>query len=216
MKSLYPNVDWNVIQTIGFDMDGTLYDELLFIEQVYAPISSYIASVCLGNPEKIYVEMVERWKEKGSSYPYIFSEILTKHHVGQDEQLLIVQECLRIFRSFKPQLILLPDVKSILTYFQSEFELFLVTDGHAELQTNKIRSLGLKEFFSPTNIGISGVYGKEYQKPSLNIVKHISSLDNKKPRSVLYFGDREVDEQFAIQAGFQFVRVKCMQTEVSG
>lgn len=214
MKSLYPEVDWNKIQIVGFDMDGTLYDELFFIRQVYSPISRLIASEIGENAELIYVKMVNRWMEKGSSYPYIFSEMLEKHQLTEDDRNSIISECLRIFRSFKPQLSLTGEVRSILERFHFNFPLFLITDGHAVLQKSKLESLGLGKFFIPENIGISGMYGKDYQKPSIKIIDKIKALEFQDPFSVLYFGDREVDAQFANDSGFHFVRVNCMRIEV--
>ena len=38
LNVLYPDIDWSHIKYIGFDLDGTLYDEFEFIVQTYKKI----------------------------------------------------------------------------------------------------------------------------------------------------------------------------------
>ena len=60
---------------IGFDLDGTLYDEFDFIKQAYKEVlvqqDELIPAEYL---KQAYEFMCHRWLEKGSSYPYIFSD----------------------------------------------------------------------------------------------------------------------------------------------
>ena len=69
LNALYKDIDWSSITTVGFDMDGTLYDEYDFIKQVYSEINSQL----IQNNE-ILLFMNQKWIEKGSSYPHIFDE----------------------------------------------------------------------------------------------------------------------------------------------
>jgi hypothetical protein len=46
MKYLSNSVDWEEVHTVGFVVNGTLYDEMEFISQVYRPISQIIADAC--------------------------------------------------------------------------------------------------------------------------------------------------------------------------
>lgn len=211
MKSLYPDVNWDLAQVIGFDMDGTLYDELSFIEQVYVPISRYLAEACGGNENEIYAAILQRWKEKGSSYPYIYSELLNAYRMPESEQRPTISECLRLYRHFKPCLKLSDEVVQILAYFRDRYPLFLVTDGNPVLQSSKIAALGLHAYFTSENMGLTGAHGACYSKPSINILGKIETLEGRHPSQIVYFGDRSVDKQFAANAGFQFVSVKCMR-----
>ena len=43
LKYLYPQINWNNINYVGFDLDGTLYDEADFIAQAYIKISNYLS-----------------------------------------------------------------------------------------------------------------------------------------------------------------------------
>ena len=69
MNALFNNIKWNEVKAVGFDMDGTLYDEYEFISQVYSEIN-----IRLINDLEVLRFMEKRWLEKGSSYPFIFQE----------------------------------------------------------------------------------------------------------------------------------------------
>lgn len=211
MRYLFDEINWDQIEAVGFDMDGTLYDEYDFIQQVYRPISEFLAQLCNAEKETIYHRMITRWREKGSSYPYIFGEILDHYGVSEHRRKEIISRCLCLFRNFNPELILPSHVEKLLIEIRNKFPVFLVTDGQVKLQMNKIRSLGLNRHFDEQNIGITGSLGRGYEKPSCKILKQISVLDNIDPTSVVYFGDRMVDKLFSEQAGFHFVHVHCMR-----
>ncbi len=211
LKSLYPQIDWDVVRIVGFDMDGTLYDEADFISQVYRDIAKLLASITYGKVEIIHAWMVRRWLEKGSSYPYIFSEAAAEAGIPESEVEKTVDLCLEIFRSYQPVLDLAPRVKSILDTLSVSYSLFLVSDGSAKLQQRKFDALKLSRWFDSMNVGISGHYGAEFCKPSTKIINEIRVLKTScLPHQILFFGDRQVDAEFAVNAGFQFVKVASM------
>lgn len=191
---------------IGFDMDGTLYNELCFIKQVYKRIAMLLHEHSSSHTfDRIYNWLVNRWKEKGSSYPFIFKEAI-EMFVGNSGNS-IVKECLYIYRNFKPNLKLNPEIgKTLETLINKNYSLFLVTDGNYVLQKTKFYSLGLIDWFKQDNVIFTGKLGEEYYKPNTKAINHISCLDES-PKSVLYIGDREVDANFAINANFDFFMV---------
>ena len=107
MKSLYKDIDWDKISYVGFDMDGTLYDEYQFISQVYKEISKLL------EPES-FLFMKKRWIEKGSSYQHIFSEAFDLYKVNNNKATFI-NEALNIFRNFDPKIKLNDRVLKILS-----------------------------------------------------------------------------------------------------
>lgn len=194
-------------------MDGTLYDELEFIVQVYKPIAERLAEVCGASMRAVYSRMIERWLEKGSSYPHIFNEVLQQYKVEEGQRESIIIELLNIFRNFNPQLILSNRVRFLLDFFKGNFELFLVTDGGTTLQAAKFKSLGLEKWFIPENVWISGTSGLHYQKPSKHIAEKIKILTSGvQPQHVVFFGDREIDREFALKLNYQFVQAYCLQS----
>lgn len=211
LKSLFPKINWEEIMFVGFDLDGTLYDEFDFISQVYRPISQKIAHANGADEIEIYEKLLQRWLEKGSSYNRIFSEALLDSGVDEDVTKRVTDECLTLFRNFQPSLSLNARTKVLLDFMVGRFKLFLVTDGSCALQQAKFNALGLAQWFKPENMVISGCAGKGYEKPSTEILGKIGVLEDERWRGkTAYFGDREVDSLFAQASGFQYVPVKNM------
>lgn len=211
LKSLYPRVNWEVVRIVGFDMDGTLYDEADFIAQVYYPIAELLAATGYVESEPLYTWMLKRWLEKGSSYPRIFYEAAAEARTPSEDVDRAVARCLELFRSYEPAITLAPRVKTILDALRVSYPLFLVSDGSARLQQRKFDSLGLSHWIDAVDVGISGYHGHEFCKPNTRIIEKIKVLETPYlPQQILFFGDRVVDAQFAASAGFQFVQVACM------
>lgn len=207
MKFLFPKIPWDNIKAIGFDMDGTLYDEFEFIAQVYEPISELICKESNCKHQEIKDFMLWRWLEKGSSYPFIFSETIDRFCADKESKDELIKKSLAIFRNFEPEISLSVRMETILNYCM-QYELFLVSDGSSVLQHNKFRSLRLHRFFDKENIFISGDYGKESEKPSLVSLEYLQFYSkgiNK--NEIVFFGDREQDRLFAEGAGFHFVKI---------
>lgn len=211
LKSLYPTVDWESIKSVGFDLDGTLYDEADFISQVYRPIANQIAAATGDLAEDVYHKILQLWFEKGSSYNRLFADAMSGRQLDEHTINSTVNKCLEIFRNFEPVLRISPRVSEILSYLGSRYEVFLLSDGSSGLQRAKIRSLGLAQWFEERNIAISGEHGSAFSKPSIGMLQFIDAVSPTMPTgSIAYFGDRNIDQQFAHAADFHFVRVFCM------
>lgn len=215
LKFLYPNIDWDCVTTVGFDLDGTLYDEFAFIQQVYEPIAAVISEACKGSRNEIYERLLIGWLEKGSSYNRLFEDVMQQAGICDEQRADLVQLCLRLFRNFQPRLKLSERTTFMLDYLKKHYRLFLVTDGSAVLQQNKFESLGLDRWFRREDVGFTGHLGPAYYKPHVDILTSIKVLQEvRSPREVVYVGDRDVDRQFAGNAGFQFVQVNSLLKEV--
>lgn len=124
LKFLYPKVDWKQIKIVGCDLDGTLYDEMEFITQVYKPIAQLISKSCKTDFVLVYSWMLSRWIQKGSSYNRIFDEILMKYQLDKNSRDVIISECLHIFRNFSPTLYLSARVSVILDEIKKNTQCF--------------------------------------------------------------------------------------------
>lgn len=214
LKSLYPKVDWDKVEVIGFDLDGTLYDEFNFIQQVYESIAEFLSAVLFVDQRVILAKMLERWLEKGSSYNRIFDEAIEFYQPDHIQKKEWIQQCLKIYREFSPELILPNRSKYLLNFCKDRYSLFLVTDGAFELQQRKFKALQLQHWFEPNNVGYTGKLGSDSYKPATIIIDHIDVLKKERANSsVVFFGDRLIDEEFAARAGFQFVKTKCLYEE---
>lgn len=197
MTYLYSNIDWGRVKSVGFDMDGTLYDEFDFIVQPYREISLYLGT-------NAYEFMCQRWVQKGSSYNKIFDESYEQYR-GQLElsKEEFIKKALSIFRNYNPQLALSNRVRTLLDFFSKNFQLFLVSDGQLELQKRKFESLDLGAYFPEESVVFTGKDPKYLEKPKTGSIE-ILNLD---PENAIYFGDREKDKEFAMNTGMQFQKV---------
>jgi FMN phosphatase YigB (HAD superfamily) len=215
MKSLYPAIQWVDVNLIGLDLDGTLYNEIDFISQVYQPIAIEISRAKSVDSAKVYKELMEKWIEKGSSYNRIFEEALSDSGISDIERKQIIETCLNIFHSFVPKIVLGEYVQDFLSDAKKDFGLFIVTDGNAKLQEAKFFSLGLDRWIRYENFGACGRFGAGYSKPSTQILKTLEVFESEfDPSTVVYFGDRDVDAKFARNSGFMFCRVHCMEPKL--
>lgn len=207
MKYLSTEIPWESIKMVGFDMDGTLYDEFDFINQVYNPIAKLFSNSDY-DVNRVMEIMLLKWLEQGSSYPFIFSEIAVKVGIETKWQEKKIKEALLIFRNFMPTIFLSERIKFLLEELKKKYELFLISDGSSTLQWNKIKVLGLENYFSKQNIFVSGDYVKGSEKPGLMSLNHLTVF-NKGVNSneVVFIGDRMVDEEYATNAGFHFVNI---------
>ena len=207
MKYLCNEVPWGNIRAVGFDMDGTLYDEFDFIYQAYNLIAKVFSNMDYDANEIMKI-MLLRWLEKGSSYPLIFSEIATKVGLESNLHEEKINEALLIFRNFMPTIFLSKRIELLLKELRKTHELFLVSDGSSLLQWNKIKALNLENYFKKQNIFISGDHGKGTEKPSLTSLHHLAIFNkNLKSNEVVFIGDRIIDENYAKKAGFYFVNI---------
>lgn len=209
LNSLFPDIPWSRIKCVGFDLDGTLYDEFEFIRQVYAAI--------IRKEEKYfpdatppYTFMLERWLEKGSTYPHIFEEVFDRHAVSRGTaREAFVGRALTRYRNDAPNLTLPERNRFLLETFSDHFDLFLISDGPSVLQRNKFKSLGLGEVFPESRVHFTGDHGKSHYKPLPAAYYHLAEKEKwpYQPEEILYFGDRDVDEAFCNNLGIRFQKV---------
>jgi len=183
------------VKVIGFDLDGTLYDDFDFISRVYREIVESTG----GRPgwrEDILDFMLLRWLEKGSSYPFIFRETQEKFGLSSD----FAEKALVVYRNYSPCLNLSPRIKFLLHYIKKDGKrLFLVTDGNEQLQQKKIEALKIHDYFEL--IVLTNDRPKPEPVHKAKIIKEFSCT----PNGIVYIGDREIDRRFAENCGFEFV-----------
>jgi len=195
MNFLFDLIETYNFNLIGFDLDGTLYDEFDFIIQAYKKICSELS---LNNV--ILDFMLLRWLEEGSSYPYIFSETGKKFKLSNDFEV----KALNIFRNISPKLTISNRVKFILDKLEESklLKLFLLTDGHKELQIKKIQSLNIEKYFNEI------IITNDKPKPDPFHGTFLLEKYKSTPDKVLYIGDREVDMLFCQNIKIKFLNIR--------
>lgn len=202
----------NLLQydAIGFDLDGTLYDEYEFISQAYREVANVITTKMNIDVFVIYRALCINWLKYGSS-ANIF-QLTAKQTIRKEFERELISECVEAYRKSDINLVLPKRSKTVLEELVNhERTIFLVTDGNSTLQRKKIKALGLNEWFDNSRIAISGDFGSEFQKPSIYMLNKINFSGNK-INKMIYIGDRIIDRQFAENTGMEFVEVHNMQS----
>lgn len=198
---LFKDLEWENIEYIGFDMDGTLYDEYDFIVQPYEEISKLFK-----NDLEVFNYMTSRWILKGSSYNRIFDEtfeLYATNFISGLNKNEFINKSLDIFRNYNPSLSLSQRVKFLLEFYRKDYKLFLVTDGNINLQKKKFEALSLGNYFDNSNVVFTGIDTEKYEKPASKSLE----LLNIKPQNSIFFGDRIKDKQYAKNLNMQFKMV---------
>jgi putative hydrolase of the HAD superfamily len=184
------------IRAVGFDLDGTLYSEESFVREAYREISRHLSGKHGLDQEILHDKLLGRWRQKGSRYPGIFTELLEEYGLRDSTAGELVQ----IYNDVDVELDASPHVLGFLqTLKNSGYGLFLVTDGNPERQARKVQALGLRTIFDM--IVYTDILGKAAQKPSplgfTRVMEHFAC----QPEHLLFIGDHQVDVQAAERAG---------------
>lgn len=138
---------------VVFDLDDTLYKE-----RDYA-ISGFkaVASLFSDNP---FSQMKEAFL-KGEN------PMDAALNFSCDSPLPKIETMLSTYRTHTPEISLPADVREMLTTLRDKgIPMGLITDGRSVSQRNKIKALGLEEFFSQEMIFISEETGAEKSSPA--------------------------------------------------
>lgn len=156
-----------------FDLDDTLYSERSFEQSGIAYVYDQIKGCCSESNfsltlkdlrSETWINQLLEYKEISRLYP---KEILLHH-----------------YRSHLPEIYLYPDARNFLNGIKANGNrMALVTDGRSVTQRNKLKALGVENFFDV--IVISEEVGSE--KPTLTNFQKV--LDHCQGKQYIYFGD---------------------------
>jgi putative hydrolase of the HAD superfamily len=159
---------------VVFDLDDTLYQELDFVHSGFRAVAESLSNLVgvdvFGELLSLYEQGVED----------IFGAICARHRVASD----ITESLVRIYREHKPNLIL-PDASAriLAEIARRRIPMGLLTDGRSITQRNKIRALGIEDYFA--EIVISEEIGST--KPAPQNYLHFEQVFNS--RTFVYIGD---------------------------
>jgi putative hydrolase of the HAD superfamily len=160
----------NSNQFFIFDLDDTLFQEIDFLKSAYRTIAKEL-SPNIGSD--IYEEMWTRYRNKQDVFGWIISQFssLLPNYTAQD--------LLKRYREHLPEIRLNREAESfIIRLREKNIPLGLITDGRSITQRNKLKALGIEDYFA--DIIISEEFGSE--KPD--------------KRNFLYFEDKYPKKQF--------------------
>lgn len=183
-----------------FDLDNTLYDAQQYFLGAFTDVSKYISAKHDIPEHAVYKALVKLWKEKTSTYPYLFNDLLELLHLSQDGLPTLVETFNEYAGTIEPYPDAIPTLHSLK---ETGVKLGIITDGNVERQKRKIESLKLETLFDVI------VYAKESEsKPSP--LPFLTALDKLKvkPSDALYVADNPIlDFKGAKEVGIKTIRI---------
>ena len=183
-----------------FDLDDTLYPELSYVHSGFGAVAAFL-SLPLGQPAEVLAAgMIAEEAEHGRGQ--VFDNVLRQH--GHWSKTLVAA-CLRTYRQHQPTLALHPDAERCLTRF-AHLPLYVVTDGHKEVQARKVAALGLTS--RVRHAYLTNRYGRHRAKPNPHVFQLICQREGVAPNEVIYIGDNARKDFVGIKPlGFGTVRI---------
>lgn len=140
---------------VVFDLDDTLYKEIEFVKSGFHYIASIVAKRGIPN-EDAYSCLFNSFINGSNAFEQLNSTY--------DLDIPIIKY-IEWYRFHNPKIILSNDKKELLDFLTDNgMRIGLITDGRSVTQRNKIKALGLENYFHEENIVISEEFGCE--KPS--------------------------------------------------
>ncbi len=147
-------------KVIAFDLDDTLYKEIDFLKSAYIEIASIVDK---SHPETLYNNMISNYYKGNNVFKFI----------SETYPAYTVERLLEIYREHYPSISLSNEEWNVLLKLKTEAITGLITDGRSLTQRNKIKALGLENYFD--KIVISEEIG--YSKPDIRLFNEFKKFD---------------------------------------
>jgi putative hydrolase of the HAD superfamily len=132
------------VRAVIFDLDNVLYNEREYIFAAFYNIAHFLSERSQYSSCEVFSKLVHDFEEKSSLYPRLFNDVLSYLGLNQD----LLPEILKLYATVDTKIELFPAVSSLLLGLRSYgLKLALVTNGNVQIQSNKIRLLGVEKFF---------------------------------------------------------------------
>jgi putative hydrolase of the HAD superfamily len=183
-----------------FDLDDTLYPELSYVHSGFRAVAAFLSPLLAVPADTLAAGMIAEEAAKGRGQ--VFDNVLRRH--GRWSKALVAA-CLRTYRQHRPELALFPDAERALTRLDDQ-PLYIVTDGHKEVQARKVAALGLAG--RVRHAYLTNRYGRHRAKPNPHVFQLICQREGVSPAEVTYVGDNVKKDFVGIKPlGFNTVRV---------
>ena len=183
-----------------FDLDDTLYPELSYVHSGFRAVAAFLSPLLSVPAETLAAGMMAEETAQGRGQ--VFDNVLRRH--GRWSKTLVAA-CLRAYRQHRPEISLFPDAERALTRFAGQ-PLYLVTDGHKEVQARKVAALGLAG--RVRHAYLTNRYGRHRAKPNPYVFDLICRREGVASTEVTYVGDNVKKDFVGIKPlGFNTVRM---------
>jgi putative hydrolase of the HAD superfamily len=183
-----------------FDLDDTLYPELSYVHSGFRAVAAFLSPLLDAPAAALAAGMVA--EEAAHGRGQVFDNVLRQH--GRWAKTLVAA-CLRTYRQHRPELLLYPDAERCLTRFAA-WPLYIVTDGHKEVQARKVTALHLNT--RVRHAYLTNRYGRHRAKPDPYVFELICGRERVVSGEVIYVGDNPRKDFVGIRPrGFRTVRI---------
>ncbi|GAA4021495.1 HAD family hydrolase [Hymenobacter glaciei] len=198
---LIPHSSFSIKRSVlVFDLDDTLYPELSYVHSGFRAVAGFLSPL-LGVPAEILAAgMIAEEAKLGRGQ--VFDNVLRQH--GRWSKTLVAA-CLRAYRQHRPEINLFPDAERALSRFAGQ-PLYIVTDGHKEVQARKVAALNLAG--RVRHAYLTNRYGRHRAKPNPHVFDLICKREHVTPAEIIYVGDNVKKDFVGIKPlGFDTVRI---------
>lgn len=164
-----------------FDLDDTLYDERIYVESGLREVAFFGQTRFGWNGERSFHFMRDVLDREGRGA--IFDRWLASHGCYSKK---LIRMCVHRYRYHQPRLRLNEHAAALLPQLK-KYPLYVVTDGHKDVQQIKIEALGIVPLFR--RIFITHRYGIRNAKPSTYCFECIRKAENCAWAALTYIGD---------------------------
>lgn len=180
-----------------FDLDNTLYCQLEYDSVVFQALEQRLRKDHGYSVSGLGNRLIERKRALGPWYPHLFDEVLTDFGLTHGD----IQTAILFYRDHRPNFVSGHNIVRQLSERKEARPIFVITNGHLELQKHKVNCLGLDSLV--TEVIYCDKSYPERLKPSA-WAWHV--LSSRYPfNRPIFVGDNDaVDGAFARNAGIEF------------
>ncbi len=181
-----------MIETVVFDLDDTLYDEVDYCKSGFLYVAEFLANMTKKSSAKEIFGAL--WRQfKSGNRRQTFNAALGELGIDYDEKL--VEKLVAIYRNHNPKITLPQDSRDALEQLKDKHTLALLTDGYLPAQKLKAQALEIERYFQC--IIYSEELGREFWKPSPVALKKLLETLNAKAETTAFVADNEMKDFIA-------------------
>jgi putative hydrolase of the HAD superfamily len=188
-------------RAVVFDLDDTLYPEEEFVRSGFRAVASWAGARLSLSTEVVGRELDALFDSgvRGDTF-----DLWLRARGAPDA---FRDEMIHVYRNHVPSIRVFADVLPALESLRGRVRLGLVTDGDAVTQRQKLRALGLQQWFD--TMIVSGDLGPASAKPSPDCFREVLSRLDVAARAAAYVGDNPAKDFIGARAaGLWTVRVR--------
>jgi len=174
------------IKAVLFDLGNTLYDKEQYLKGAFKEVAQKSEHI---DPQIVLDLLYRIWKVHTSHYEFLFKDLLDILGIYSAK---LLDEMLRIYHNHKCRLRPYSGMPQLLKTLKKHFKIGVVTDGHPQMQRNKIAALGWTKTFDV--LIYTADYDKSYLKPNPFVYQLAIEKLGVKPRETIYVGDNPYDD----------------------